>query len=370
VLRAVLRQLLPRQRIERDPAPAFRYATALGVGIALALLFHVFMVPMLFWLGPYELALVNIASAFAWLWASRLHRQQRYNRALLVGGIEIVLHAYIAVWMMGWISGFHYHILSLAILLSFSPTLSLRVKIAAGTGVCAGYLLLFALALSWPVPDQPWAILFHYINAGSCFVLIGVVSFYYSRAAAHSERAIERTNRLLQDLAFTDPLTKLLNRRRMLERVEFEAMLHARSRTPLALLLADIDDFKSFNDEYGHACGDYVLERVAAVLQEVLRGNDWVSRWGGEEFLMMLPHAELDAACRTAERVRQVVERHEFEFAGQALRITLTVGASAYRPGEPVKACIARADAALMAGKRSGKNRVVHEAESVEEETL
>jgi diguanylate cyclase (GGDEF)-like protein len=124
------------------------------------------------------------------------------------------------------------------------------------------------------------------------------------------------------------------------------------------VLLADIDHFKQFNDQYGHECGDLVLKEVANLMSEHTRNIDHVARWGGEEFLLLLPGTDLEGAKDTAERIRRRIELHPLDHKGQELSVTVTLGATVSWEGEAIKGCISRADAALYKGKRSGRNRI------------
>ena len=125
------------------------------------------------------------------------------------------------------------------------------------------------------------------------------------------------------------------------------------------LVLADVDRFKQFNDQYGHACGDHVLKRVGAILEERTRDIDRVARWGGEEFILLLPETSTEGAAVLAENLREVIADTLFEFGGERLGITMTFGIAIHRKGESLDACIARADTALYTGKERGRNRVM-----------
>jgi diguanylate cyclase (GGDEF)-like protein len=153
-------------------------------------------------------------------------------------------------------------------------------------------------------------------------------------------------------LAAMDPLTGILNRRGL------DFVLPDPGQTPVSVALCDLDRFKAINDGLGHAAGDEVLRRIARVLGGVLRAGDAVLRWGGEEFLLVLPGVELGRAQRIVERARSWIEREEIEVEGQTLTVTASVGVAERRPGESREALIARADEALYVAKHSGRNRV------------
>ena len=162
----------------------------------------------------------------------------------------------------------------------------------------------------------------------------------------------------MAEAARVDPLTGLFNRRGFVEEAEVEIQRVFRGGKPFAVVLADIDNFKQFNDTHGHACGDHVLTRVAGMLRERVRDVDRIARWGGEEFILLLPETDAEGAATLAGKLCQAVSDNVFEYGGQRLAITLTLGVAAYRKGDSLDACIARADSALYRGKEDGRNTV------------
>jgi diguanylate cyclase (GGDEF)-like protein len=133
----------------------------------------------------------------------------------------------------------------------------------------------------------------------------------------------------------------------------------ARSGEPVAVIMADLDHFKQINDRYGHAAGDEVLRQASARMRGVLRDHDGISRYGGEEFLVLLPRTDVDAALVIAERVRAAVASQPVAIGDQSLPVTLSMGlaTTADHPAE-VDPLIAAADAALYRAKAAGRNRV------------
>ncbi|MDI1242290.1 MAG: sensor domain-containing diguanylate cyclase, partial [bacterium] len=156
-------------------------------------------------------------------------------------------------------------------------------------------------------------------------------------------------------LSVTDPLTGLLNRRYLQERLGEEINRSDRSGEPLSFLMMDVDEFKSYNDRFGHPAGDEALRMVGAILHQNLRGADVAVRYGGEEFSAMLPATSIDEAEAIAQRIRMHIERTEFP----RRRVTLSVGAATLTPAlANVDALISAADRALMRAKDMGRNNV------------
>ncbi|MEM1418934.1 MAG: GGDEF domain-containing protein, partial [Myxococcota bacterium] len=156
-------------------------------------------------------------------------------------------------------------------------------------------------------------------------------------------------------MASTDALTGLGNRRAVDRFVKRQRS----SREEVGLVAVDIDHFKKVNDTHGHDAGDVVLRHVAETLRAELRGNDHAYRTGGEEFLVLLPGTDLEGTQRTAERLREQVERQLLRVEGQTLRVTLSGGAAMWRAGTGFKHATKAADAALYEAKRMGRNRIV-----------
>lgn len=171
---------------------------------------------------------------------------------------------------------------------------------------------------------------------------------------------LEKAYQKIKLLALTDPLTNLSNRRDMLEKIESEKTRRKRGGSPLSLVLADIDDFKKINDTHGHEWGDYVLVHLANLMKSIIRKQDSIARWGGEEFLFLLPETDQQGAVAITEKVRQVIAKTAFKFKDQTLMISMTFGVCTLHDNSiDTDECLRNADSALYEGKNSGKNRVV-----------
>lgn len=171
-------------------------------------------------------------------------------------------------------------------------------------------------------------------------------------------RALEDANRRLAEISRTDELTDLPNRRGFLEVGDHENRRSARGGDPFALLMIDLDHFKRINDRYGHASGDVVLQRAASILRRSMRAQDVVARWGGEEFIVLLPDTDADGARVAAEHARKQLEATSFEFEGTREQVTASFGIAVHEPGRALDPTIESADAALYRAKQAGRNRV------------
>jgi len=175
----------------------------------------------------------------------------------------------------------------------------------------------------------------------------------------HAKRVeAERMAEDMSRLAITDALTRLMNRRGITVSL-LDAMAQAeRYGHPLAVAMADIDRFKEINDAHGHDAGDKVLTEVASLLSDALRMPDKVGRYGGEEFLVVLPHTSLAQGRKIAERMRAAVNNWKFELDGKPVKRTISLGLTQFRKGEDLEQLLSRADQALYEAKNAGRNRV------------
>jgi diguanylate cyclase (GGDEF)-like protein len=172
-------------------------------------------------------------------------------------------------------------------------------------------------------------------------------------------RELSAANARLAEASRTDTLTGLLNRRGFLAAWEADRARASRSGRPSTLVLADLDRFKEVNDSAGHLVGDALLQRVAAAFAEILRAQDVAARWGGEEFIFLLPETALAGGIEVAEKLRRTLADRQFECEGTAaIRITASFGVAEHVPGERLERTVAAADAALYRAKDAGRNRV------------
>lgn len=177
--------------------------------------------------------------------------------------------------------------------------------------------------------------------------------------AEHRIEALKQEMEQLRGLIHIDHLTGALNRSGLDQAFIRETAYADRHNTPLCVALIDIDDFKTLNDTHGHQAGDAALIHLAQIMRKSLRPSDAVVRFGGEEFLILLPYSGLEQAEKALWRIEDQLAKHPFMHDHKALAFTFSAGVTIRKPGETQSSVIARADQALYEAKRAGKHRVV-----------
>ncbi|MEX0732929.1 MAG: GGDEF domain-containing protein [Aquisalimonadaceae bacterium] len=333
---------------------AWRYARLLRPMLVFALLAHIVFFGIFLSLGVTVMAAFNVFSVLVYAILLSVTNEQRTRWVFLAGYLEVVAHTLLATHYVGWAAGFHLYPLVLMPMAAFLAdfTFPERCLLIVLTTATSGMVAALYMGAAPAVQLGEQAVVFlNAGNIGAVFVGIGMAALHYAKAVQQAESVILRTREKLELLAATDPLTGLLNRRSM-EPI-LQALLDA--GRPLAVLLADIDHFKTFNDELGHEAGDQVLEAVGLALRTSLRDGDAAARWGGEEFLIVFPDRTTEEAQLIADRLRTAIA--ECWRGADSRTVSATIGIAMAVPGDSPDSIINRADKALLDGKRSGRDQ-------------
>jgi diguanylate cyclase (GGDEF)-like protein len=326
-----------------------RYVAWVGISA------HAAFVGLFAFLGFPVLAVFNVASVVTWSAAWVLNNRGRSRLAAGLIIIEVILHAVLAVSTLGWNSGFHYYLIPLIAFILFNDQLQSRLAIFGATGVTLVYVVLRLLTMNL-APPPSWTGWVVWLEAGNILiplVALALITLNYRYASIDAEQR-------MAELAMTDALTRLPNRRRMRAMLADERARAVRSGRPFGVVIADLDHFKKINDTHGHEAGDRVLRAVASVLKQKLRQQDCVARWGGEEFLFLLPDTDLNGAGALAEKLRDAVASAPVDIAATGpLPVTMTFGVTAFLSSQSIDQSLRLADEALYRGKTQGRNRVV-----------
>jgi diguanylate cyclase (GGDEF)-like protein len=329
---------------------------ALGLAVALHIVFAV-----AFYSLQIE-SLVYLSVAAAAIYGGCIVLAKRRLRLLVTGLTLFSLAAYsfLLTRLVGLASGFQYYAWLVIPLVFFNTETRMQTKVVLATAS-----IITCIAFTWLSPKTalitvayPTLSNFFIFNVGCFLVANGLLAFTYAHAVGEASRQ-------LHELATTDALTGLANRRRLLEIASHEIARSQRVYQPMSILLMDIDHFKSINDQFGHAGGDSVLLSLTHTLKKTIRSLDHIARWGGEEFLVLMPGVDLAVARAAAERIRLTLATTPLftnDTELESLRLTVTVGVSEWQVIESIERCIERADVAMYRGKDNGRDRVeVHD---------
>jgi len=213
-------------------------------------------------------------------------------------------------------------------------------------------------ALTIPLPDDRILFIAEPVRATTELKAVTAELQKTKRSLAIKETELKAVIAQADEVANTDALTFLPNRRQMIGDLQREVILSDRYDTPLAISMLDIDHFKNINDTYGHPVGDEVLQRLAGELRQRIRQPDTIGRYGGEEFLVILPHSTLQAAIEQAERLCRHVRSLLIKSKGPEISLTISIGIAQYKTHkEDWQTFLSRADAALYQAKNNGRDR-------------
>lgn len=334
--------------------PDYRRAVLLNFGLALLALVCALFFGLNLWV--FDLHSIALADAIVFVIASTLlalhWRGARLDRVAVAFVLLMAVFLLSYVWLVGnrffgliWLAVFP----GLAVFLLGSR---------GGLMACLAFFGAVALVLgaqshSWGPQRFGAESVANIAVALACLVM---QALFYERSRQDVLSALRERNEALRRLSTTDALTALANRMSLEQALRREVARRSRGGEVFSVLLLDLDHFKHVNDRFGHAEGDAVLRRIAGILRREVRAPDLAGRWGGEEFVVICPHADPAGAFTLAERVRAAVETELFPGVG---RQTVSIGLAGHLVEEGAEGLMARADAALYAAKTRGRNRVV-----------
>lgn len=325
---------------------------------------HLIYEIMFLFLRVPPVVLYNIFSVLFYAFMHLATKRRLYKAILLAVHLEICFFTSFMVLLVGWDYGFQYLLICLASLTYFCPYKNKYVPYIYSIAEMVLFVALKIVTIQQPSVYQNLAQplyvhLFFIYNSCLSFLLIVVASILCNISTTLKRSELIEKNRDLDRLASHDPLTNLLNRRSMTERLQKALELCETSGIPFYVIIGDIDDFKKINDTYGHDCGDLVLRQIAQILSSCFRSADAVCRWGGEEFLILLADVSKPNALSIVERLRTAIGSTPMVYRNTPIHITMTFGMDTFEAGDKLDEIIKRADKCLYDGKRQGKNCVV-----------
>ncbi|MCG8015062.1 MAG: GGDEF domain-containing protein [Candidatus Thiodiazotropha sp. 'RUGA'] len=311
-------------------------------------------------LGVLPLVVVNIVSVIIYAYCLKaLDDSVERSDYTLIGWLvytELSGHAILASYYIGTYSGFHYYIVLLSALpfLTFTdPRLIRALKIIF---IVVVFVILDTVLRDYPPPyviDTEILYGLRVFNVTTFITSIILVSLLYAKITYEIRLQLELTST-------TDSLTGLYNRRLFIKLAEIEMSKIRRESTTSSLILLDLDDFKRINDQLGHQCGDLALVKVTQILQHSVRPRDILCRWGGEEFIVLLPDTNINDATLVAERIRLGISMQPMSCKTGEFTLTTTLGLTdCSDPEISLDRYIEQADKALYLGKANGKNQYI-----------
>jgi diguanylate cyclase (GGDEF)-like protein len=321
---------------------------------------HFAFLLIFFYLDIPPLVIINIISLSVYaVCLKSLNSSLESNNFVLIGWlvyVELIGHATLTSYYVGIHSGFHYYIVLLAVL----PFLTFSDSRIIGIIKIVFIILLFSIIdgtmFDYEPPyriEQGFSNQLRIINATIFISSTILISLFYAKINYDIRKQLESAST-------TDQLTGLHNRRLFIHLAKLELIKISRHQTTISLIIMDIDDFKNINDDYGHNCGDDVLQHLALMIGETIRPDDIVSRWGGEEFTVLLPNTEIKQAHIIAERIRQAIECQSVKCSHSELSVTVTIGITTTDSADTsLDELVEQADYAMYTGKAKGKNQCV-----------
>lgn len=317
---------------------------------------HSAFIPMFAMLGDRFALINNIACVGLDAACLVLQRRGKFALAGLIFFCAISGHTGYCVLAFGKDAGLLYYYLTLAALVFFSNW-RIAFKVCGALALSAQCIFFFEYASAHPpfvTLSQELLSLWRASNVLANIAAIAFSAYYFTRMADEAEKK-------LRYQASYDYLTGVPNRRTIMEALETELLRSRREGRGFGVIMSDIDHFKAINDSRGHLAGDEALKGVVEALSAILRPYDLIGRYGGEEFIVIVPGADIAATREIAERMRQAVDAQSFHYEGRDIRVTMSFGVTAVEDAalaNEVDAILAVADAALYDAKERGRNAV------------
>ncbi|HEX2947070.1 MAG TPA: diguanylate cyclase [Clostridia bacterium] len=338
------------------------------------LLMHCIYVVYFYYVGSRFMSLFNVFSVVFYLLMLGVFLLKKTADVINFSIIEICIQAFFAALTLGTGNGFELFLIC-TVFGSYHLASAMQGKkyIAYMTTGFAFILLMCLRFLPYYIdmtpiriyPDSLYLDFIFVLNSFAAFTIVSILIYIFFSSITRDKEKLKLQNDHLSELASKDSLTQLLNRRAMKQRLEVADDRKQNQNVEFVIAIVDIDDFKQINDHYGHDCGDMVLKSVVGVIKENVRETDYVSRWGGDEILILFNKSSLSGVVSCVERIHNEIENNRFEYNNEALVVTITAGICQSDNYFMYQDVILEADRRLYDGKHRGKNRIVYETVSI-----
>lgn len=333
------------------------------VGMAGCLFAHISYFIMFYMLGVKEMVYFNIGSILFYIAMLIFVPVLKHERSLLLyfTELEIIAHASYATHIVGWAPDFGMFLLliiSAAFLVHgqrfYMPFII--TFLAVGSYNYLKFTITETTGFKYFFEDNSILKTMHIINIFICSFVLVFTSASYLLQRESMEYKLREQNETFKRLASIDPLTQLFNRRAMNENIKAIRRESKSPDTSYVIGIGDIDNFKKINDTYGHDTGDKVLVYVAELFRELIPEKGYAARWGGEEFLFIIPDSAIGDGVEFTEKIHKALRAHVFDIDDCQFGVTMTFGVNTGLPAEKIDSVINRADERLYKGKNNGKN--------------
>jgi len=329
-------------------------------------LVHFVWIFLFYYEKVYFLSAINIGSSVIYLCLFYLICKRRVSNALFVCVVEVLVHSVIAVLCFGTSGAFDLYILALIpIIFFFSLTYDNRENIIRCGGIFVGLvylglkLLLCVYETQYKFSSVEIEMEIVLFNCITILIMFSTLANIIIAERRQISRKLEEKNVELEFISKHDYLTKLLNRRSLKEVTKKIEKENIACNNCFSVAFIDIDDFKIFNDKYGHDFGDVVLVRVAEIIKENAGSNGHVCRWGGEEIVIVFYPCEVEVVKNTMYKIREKICSEELKYENKKVHVTVTCGVAFSK--ENMEKTIAKADSLMLQGKENGKNCIMAE---------
>lgn len=340
-----------------------RYIKAAYKGIVtLCLLYHIlfaFLVGAVLHISSLFIYHVCVCAFYVFMLC--LVARNIYRLTTVLVHIEIISFILVNTILLGWHTGFYAYLLALASLVYFNPFENKKVMyIFSGAEAVLFFFLKIFTIYHQPVFYMEPQIqnLFYLINFTGCFIVVVSGAAMSKVSAETTAKRLVKKTQSLQNQADHDTLTHLWTRSYLME--HFQDV--KKKGVPFSVVMCDIDNFKKINDTYGHNCGDYILENIADIIQKNSPEDSIVTRWGGEEFIVLLEDCDITKSKPLVESTREKIAETVFAYKDQNLHVTMTFGISTSMEDRELTKLIELADDRMYVGKQNGKNRVIDDS--------
>ncbi|MDH5393768.1 MAG: GGDEF domain-containing protein [Gammaproteobacteria bacterium] len=323
---------------------------------------HIIVAIATSWIGIDALSYYGVFGVILFSGCMFLNKRRFDIHAVWLAYFGINLFSLVGVVSLGWGGGFVFYLSIIGPLLFLHPKGSLKIK-SAMTALSVLHLIILNQVYNdgsslYQLSTATFTLI-NYANVIALYVILAYFTFIYSWAANQSEKRLKELSSQWENLASKDMLSGLYNRRAMTELLNEEVSRVNRGDKSFTLAMVDIDKFKTINDSYGHQAGDEIIKSIAQIMSAHFRHHDMISRWGGEEYLIVFPETSINSAASITDRLRKKIAETKIVYDGQEIHATVTIGLSSYKKESGLDACISDADKALYFGKESGRNRVI-----------